>query len=185
MVRASEAERVGGYNPRVIAAEDDEFAVRLCGAGGKVLRSERSMTLHDADMHHLSQWWRRAKRCGYGYAQVEQLHGAPPVRKFRDERRRVLTWGVAVPAAVLALAPATLGTSLLLSGIYPLRAARIAHRSAKAGLPMRGSVAWGLSCAFASLPEAVGMAKYHLDRLFKRTPTIIEYKEANLNAQQE
>lgn len=185
MVRAREMKRVGGYNPGVIAAEDDEFAIRLCASGGKVLRSDRAMTLHDADMHRLSQWWRRAKRCGYGYAQVEGLHGAPPVCKFRSERRRVITWGVAVPAAVLALAPATLGTSLLLGSIYPLRAARIAQRSLKSGLPLRASLAWGLSCAFASVPEALGLTKYHVDRLFQRTPTIIEYKEANPNGREE
>lgn len=178
MARVAAVKRAGGYNPRVIAAEDDEFALRLCAGGRRVLRSDRPMTLHDADMRRLSQWWRRAKRCGYGYAQVGQLHGAAPVHKFRTERRRVITWGMVVPAAVVALAPMTFGTSLLLSSVYPFRAARIAQRSLKSGLPARASVAWGLSCAFASFPEALGLTKYHIDRMFKRAPTIIEYKGA-------
>lgn len=176
MIRASGLLSVGGYNPRVIAAEDDELAVRLCAEGGRVLRVDRPMTVHDAAMVRLSQWWRRAKRCGYGYAQVGHLHGAPPTNKFVQERRRVVAWGVVVPALALGLAPVTLRCSLALGVIYPLRAARIAQRSVRAGLSRRAGTAWGLSCAFSHVPEAFGMAKFHVDRLLRRAPTIIEYK---------
>lgn len=176
MIRARALSAVGGYNPRVIVAEDDEVALRLYQAGGKILRVNRPMTLHDAAIYHVSQWWQRAKRCGHGYAQVEHMHGAPPANKFRTEKKRVLTWGVGVPAALLALAPPSLGTSLLLAGVYPLRALRIARNSRREGLSPRASAAWGLSCAFSSIPEAVGMAKFHVDRLLSRAPKIIEYK---------
>ncbi|MDB4985444.1 MAG: hypothetical protein JWN04_622, partial [Myxococcaceae bacterium] len=93
MIRAAALEQVGGYNPSVIAAEDDELAVRLHAAGGRILRIDRKMTVHDAAIERLSQWWQRAKRAGHGYAQVEHLHGAPPTYKFRAENKRVLTWG--------------------------------------------------------------------------------------------
>jgi GT2 family glycosyltransferase len=176
MIRAKSLRAVGGYNPSVIAAEDDEVAVRLWKAGGRILRVDRPMTIHDAAIERLSQWWQRAKRCGHGYAQVQGLHGAPPTNKFREESRRVLVWGVGVPAALLALAPPSLGTSLLLAGVYPLRALRVARNSRREGLSPRESAAWGLSCAFSSIPEAVGMAKYHVDRLLQRAPKIIEYK---------
>ena len=176
MIRARALKDVGGYNPRVIAAEDDELAVRLVQAGGRILRLDRPMTLHDAAMYRITQWWQRAKRCGHGYAQVEHMHGDEPVGKFRSERKRVLTWGVGVPAALLALAPPSLGGSLLLAGVYPLRALKVARDSRLKGLSPRASAAWGLSCAFSSIPEAVGMAKYHVDRLLHRAPEIIEYK---------
>jgi GT2 family glycosyltransferase len=176
MIRARSLVAVGGYNPRVIAAEDDELAVRLHEAGGRILRANRPMTLHDAAIYRVSQWWQRAKRCGHGYAQVEHMHGAPPTNKFRAEKKRVLTWGIGVPAALLALAPPSIGASLLLAGVYPLRAIRIANNSRREGMSPRASAAWGLSCAFSSFPEAVGMAKYHVDRLLQRAPKIIEYK---------
>ena len=47
--------------------------------GRRLLRIDRVSTLHDAAMTRLDQWWRRAKRCGHGYAQVSDLHGAPPI----------------------------------------------------------------------------------------------------------
>ena len=76
LVRASALQAVGGYNPEAIAAEDDELGVRLRRAGGRLLRIDRVSTLHDAAMTRLDQWWRREKRCGHGYAQVSDLHGA-------------------------------------------------------------------------------------------------------------
>ena len=75
MMRAAALVAVGGYNPEVIAAEDDELAVRLRRAGGRLLRIDRGATLHDAAMTALEQWWQRAKRCGHGYAQVSDMHG--------------------------------------------------------------------------------------------------------------
>ena len=176
MIRAEALARVGGYDPSVIAAEDDEVAVRLRRAGGRILRLNAQMTLHDAAIHHVSQWWKGAKRAGHGYAQVSSLHGDPPINKFKDEKKRVLTWGALVPAAMVALAPPSIGASLLLAGIYPARALRVAYRSRREGMSARASAAWGLSCAFSSFPEAVGMAKFHVDRLLSRAPTIIEYK---------
>jgi GT2 family glycosyltransferase len=176
MMRANALAAVGGYNSRVIAAEDDEVALRLYQNGGKLLRLNVPMTLHDAAMFHVSQWWQRAKRAGHGYAQVSSLHGEPPARKFSGEKKRVLTWGVGVPAALLALAPPSIGTSLLLAGVYPLRALRIARNARREGLSVRASAVWGASCALSSFPEAVGMAKFHIDRLLSREPTIIEYK---------
>jgi GT2 family glycosyltransferase len=176
MIRARALSAVGGYNPGVIAAEDDELAVRLRKAGGKIRRLSDVMTLHDAAMHELSQWWQRAKRCGHGYAQVGALHGAPPVAKFSAERKRVLLWGGLVPAAALVLAPPTLGASLLLSTAYPVRALRIARRAQREGMSPRAGRAWGLSCAFSQIPEALGMLKYYADKLRDRAPEIIEYK---------
>ena len=176
MMRIDALERIGGYNSGVIAGEDEEIAVRLHKAGGRILRVDRKMTIHDAAIHRLWQWWQRAKRSGHAYAQVEQMHGAPPTNKFRAEKKRVLIWGVGVPAALLALAPPSMGVSLLLAGAYPLRALRVARNSRREGLSLRASAAWGLSCAFSSFPEAVGMAKYHVDSLLQRVPKIIEYK---------
>ncbi len=176
MIRVKSLREVGGYNPRVIAAEDDEVAARLALAGGRIMRVDHPMTLHDAAIFRVSQWWRRARRCGHGYAQVGALHGDTPLRKFEVERKRVYVWGAGLPAASVALAPVTLGGSLLLSCIYPLRAARIAARARSEGMSLRTSAVWGLSCALSALPEAVGVAEFHVRRILNKAPRIIEYK---------
>jgi GT2 family glycosyltransferase len=176
LVRAAALQAVGGYNPEVIAAEDDELGVRLRRAGGRLLRIDRVSTLHDAAMTRLSQWWQRAKRCGHGYAQVSDLHGAPPDRYFVREAKRTLTWGVAVPAVAAGLAVPSLGLSLALLAAYPVQALRIARGTRQRGFTLRESALWGVSCAVAKLPESLGVIKYRLDKMRQKPPTIIEYK---------
>lgn len=178
LIRASALRAVGGYDPSVIAAEDDELGVRLRRAGGKLWRIDRESTLHDAAMTGVGQWWKRAMRCGHAYAQVSDLHGRGDERYFIAEVRRSLTWGAAIPAVAVSLAPLTLGASIVgLAGLIPLQAARIARNARRRGLSLEDSVAWGVSCTVAKVPEAVGIAKFHVDRLAKKRPEIIEYKK--------
>ena len=177
MIRADALRLVGGYDPSVIAGEDPELSVRLRKlTGATLLRVDRDMTLHDAAMDRLSQWWSRAKRAGHAYAQVNAMHGEPPTRFWERDLRRAYVWGFAAPAAALALAVPTLGLSYGLLARYPLTVARTALKTRKRGFPIGHALAWGLSCAAAPFPEFVGVAKYRLDRLLDRRPEIIEYK---------
>ena len=176
MIRADALQRIGGYDASLIAGEDEEVGIRLRHDGGKLIRIDLTSTLHDADMHKLSQWWRRAKRCGHAYAELFSLHGAPPERKFAPELRRTVLYGAAVPLGAIALAIPTLGLSTLALMSYPVRAVRIALRTRQRGFTWTESVAWSLSCSAAPIPEAFGAAKYHLDRLRNRRSQLIEYK---------
>ena len=176
MIRTAALQDVGGYNPSVIAAEDDELGVRLRQAGGRLVRLSEDATLHDADMHKFGQWWNRAKRCGHGYAQVSFMHGAAPERKFVTNLRRTVLWGLVIPGGAVAMTVPTLGLSLLAFGRYPATAAKVARETRRKGFSWPHSLAWGISCAVAPFPEVVGVAKFYLDRLRNKRPTIIEYK---------
>jgi len=176
MIRSSALNGVGGYDPQVIAAEDDELGVRLRKAGGRLVRIDRDSTLHDADMHTWAQWWKRAKRCGHGYAQVASLHGAPPERKFVANLRRTMIWGLVVPGGAIAMTLPTFGLSWLVFGRYPMVAARVARETKRKGFSWRHAVAWGISCAVSPFPEVAGVAKFYLDRIRNKRPEIIEYK---------
>jgi glycosyltransferase involved in cell wall biosynthesis len=177
MIRAAALAQVGGYNNSVIAAEDDELSIRLRQqVQGKILRIPQNSTLHDADMHALSQWWQRAKRCGYGYAQVSHLHGKSPERKFVKELRRTLIWGAIAPLAAMLLVPWTHGLSLIVFGCYPLAAVRTILKTWQQGFSWNDSLVWGLSCAMSVFPGATGAFKFYLDRLSNKQNQIIEYK---------
>jgi GT2 family glycosyltransferase len=176
MVRAAALAAVGGYNAAVVAAEDDELSVRLRRSGGHLHRIDHDSTLHDANITRLSQWWQRAKRCGYAYAQVRSLHGAPPERKFVREVRRSLLWGAVVPLGAVALAWPTQGWSLLVLARYPVAALRTVLATRRQGKPWASSIPWGLSCGVSAFPEAAGIGKFYADRLFQKPAQIIEYK---------
>ena len=176
LVRASAFRQVGGFDPRVIAAEDDELGIRLRQAGGRLRRIDHDSVLHDAAISRVGQWWTRAKRCGHGYAQVADMHGAPPERYFVDEVRRTCAWGLALPAAATLLAPPTLGLSMWLLAAYPAQMLRTVLATRRQGFDTRDSVLWGISCTAAKLPESLGVIQYHLNKLRRLRPTIIEYK---------
>ena len=78
MMRISAFEAVGGYRDDLIAGEEPELCVRLRGAGWRIFQLERPMTLHDAAMTRIGQWWRRNQRSGYAFAQGAYLHGRCP-----------------------------------------------------------------------------------------------------------
>jgi glycosyltransferase involved in cell wall biosynthesis len=176
LVRVSAVRELGGYDPRIIAGEDPEFAFRLHKRGHRIVRLPAEMTLHDAAITRFGQWWTRTKRSGYAYAQVSALHGSLPERFWVKDTRRALFWGALLPALVPALALPTLGLSSLLLSAYPLRAVRIARAAEQRGLAPSDARSWALHCVGASFPQAVGILSYHLERLRGKDPTIIEYK---------
>jgi glycosyltransferase involved in cell wall biosynthesis len=173
MMRTSVLEAIGGYREDVIAAEDDELSVRMRAAGWRIWRLQCEMTLHDASMRHFGQWWRRAKRCGYGFAQGAYLHGAPPERYFVWESRRARLWGLWLPLGCLASSFILYPWGLIAWLIFPLQVLRQTVRNT-------GTWRQRLTISFfqvvARFPEALGQIRFARDSLLNRQKRLIEYK---------
>jgi GT2 family glycosyltransferase len=176
LIRVAAFSEVGGFDPGIIAAEDDELCLRLRRRGWKVLRVDAEMALHDAAMYRFGQWWRRALRCGYAYALGAALHGRSPERHFVRERRRIWLWGFVVPAAALGAALPTGGLSLLLGLLYPFQILRVYWRTRRRGVARRAASAYAISCVAAKFPEFLGLCQFAANRLRGRPARIIEYK---------
>jgi hypothetical protein len=180
MMRVAALRAAGGWDARVIAAEDDELAIRLRRQGGKILRVSDAMAYHDAAIKYFRQWWRRSVRLGHAYAQVADMHGAGEEgRYFAHERRRTLVWGLVLPVGSLMLAPPTVGASLLGLGAYPLRAARIAARGHADGMPWKTAALWGGACVVSQFAQVLGLLTYQRNKISHRQSEIIEYKGAS------
>lgn len=63
-------EKVNGFDPDLIAGEDPELSYRLRQNGNTILRIDSDMTLHDINMSRFGQYYKRAFRTGYAYAEV-------------------------------------------------------------------------------------------------------------------
>jgi GT2 family glycosyltransferase len=176
LMRVSAVKQVGGFNPNVLAAEDNEICLRLRQQGWKVQRIDAEMTVHDANIRHFSQWWRRAVRCGYAFAQGAHLHGAGPEGHFVRERRRAVLWGGVLPLAALLAAWPTAGWSLLLVLLYPLQMQRIYQRTRRRQLARPAAAAWAVSCVAAKFAECYGICKFAVNQLARRSARLIEYK---------
>jgi len=187
MARAEVFRAVGGFRAEVIAAEDDEFCVRVRAAGWKILQVDAEMARHDAAMTRFSQWWRRAERTGHAYAQVRALHGGGEEQYFVSEYRKVWVWGLALPLAAVLLAPFTHGLSLVAAlGAYALQFARIYYRCRKDNWYRCGVRGWKAADAFVysfftvifKFPALLGLLAYHWRQWRGDAPKIIEYKRS-------
>jgi GT2 family glycosyltransferase len=176
MIRVQGLIAVSGFNPNIIAGEEPELCIRLRQAGWKILRLDVDMTLHDAAMYRFGQWWLRAKRGGYAYAQVAALHGGPPEYGFARELQRVWLWGAIMPILTIALLLPTKGLSALLLGRYPWSVLRVAVQLRQQHINWFQGLVWGLSCAIAPFPQFLGVVHYYLTCWQQRQHQIIEYK---------
>jgi glycosyltransferase involved in cell wall biosynthesis len=176
MIRADAFKAVGGFNADVVAAEDDELAFRLRANGGTIWKLDCDCFAHDANILRFSQWWRRAQRGGYAYAQVSSMHGSGPERKFVKEVQRTNRWGIVAPALAFAGAPFTRGLSLGVFARYPIVMARAAQTARRRGNAWPDSVAWGVSCGLAVFPQAIGARQFARNQRRGQTHQMIEYK---------
>lgn len=172
MVRVAAFRAIGGFNPAVIAAEDDEFCLRLGQAGWALLRLPLAMTWHDAAMVRIGPWWQRSIRDGHGFAQVGHLHPG----YFRRERLRVWVYGLALPLLALAGLLVSPWIPLAVLGLYVLAFARTARGLRARGQPAGIALHMAALLTLAKLPNLLGMLKFHRRRLSGGDMTIIEYK---------
>ena len=173
MMRVDALEAAGGYRDDLIAGEEPELCVRLRAGGWKIWRLDHDMTLHDAAMHHFSQWWRRQARSGYAFAQGAHLHGRTDERHWVWESRRALLWAILIPSAILAGLLLAGPLALLVLLIYPAQVLRRSRR-------MSGRWRTRLQLAFfeqlSRFPEAWGQLLFFRNRLLGRHGRLIEYK---------
>jgi glycosyltransferase involved in cell wall biosynthesis len=173
MLRITAFQAVGGYRDDVVAGEDPELAIRLRAAQWRLFRLDLEMTLHNAAITRLDQWWWRHMRSGYAFALGAHLHGATPEHHWVWESRRAWIWGVALPLMCISAGLLFGALGLVTWLIYPIQALRQALRARGA---FRERIAIGFFQTLSRFPESWGQIKYVFDRTLTRQARIIEYK---------
>lgn len=182
MIRRSVFEQVKGYDEGFVAGEDPELCVRIRHAGHLVYRLPIDMTLHDAAMTRLSQWWKRTRRAGWAYAAGAARHGAKPGRHNVRGVLRAVWWGVALPLLIVAFLVASVWCLPLLAAagaaiaLYVLLAARIFKWRVSSGDSSGDAALYAFFCALGKPAEGMGVLQYWSQRLTRRRGRIIEYK---------
>jgi cellulose synthase/poly-beta-1,6-N-acetylglucosamine synthase-like glycosyltransferase len=173
MMRCDAFEAVGGFRAGLIAGEEPELCVRLRAAGWRIWRLAEEMTLHDAAMQRIGQWWKRTLRGGYAYAQGADLHGAPPERHWVRESRSAWFWALGVPLAALGLAFFSVPAAAAVLLVYPLQVLRLFLRGTRTP---RQDFWRALFLVLGKFPELLGQLKFMLRRQAGGPPRLIEYK---------
>jgi GT2 family glycosyltransferase len=171
LCRARLFRELGGFREDLIAGEDPDFCLRARSKGWMVWCLDVPMVLHDANMKHFTQWWKRSKRAGYAYAEGAVNHGRSPGRYCVRERNSLLFWGFALPLIVVGGALLISPWLLAVSAAYPLQVLRIL-RSGR--WTFRENLVYALFTVLGNFPEFQGLVEYYRRR--GRAVRLIEYK---------
>lgn len=182
LIRRDVLDQAGGFDERLIAAEDTELCSRIRALGYTVMRLDRPMAGHDLAMKRFSQYWRRAVRTGYAYAQVSEKirPGDSPV--WYRQARRNRTQG----AAMLAIVAGSPILSIAIGSIVPVLVSlvallalsiRTAKRSHWRRVTLSRRLLHGLHSHLVQIPLFIGQMKYLYNRTTGRTERLIEYKD--------
>jgi glycosyltransferase involved in cell wall biosynthesis len=172
LVRSAAFAQAGGFAPELIAGEEPDLCVRLRARGWTIWRVDHDMTLHDAAMVRLGQWWLRCKRAGYAFAEVSRKHRGSEYGIWRGAVLRAALWGGLLPMTIGVGAVAH-PVALAMLGCYPAQIVRLAMRRGPSRQEAWIYATFGTLCKF---PEAAGIAAYYLALVSGRRRKIIEYK---------
>ncbi|MGF1479058.1 MAG: glycosyltransferase family 2 protein [Cyanophyceae cyanobacterium] len=178
LMRIWAIQEVNGFNPTLICGEEPEMCIRLRNRGWKIQRLNVDMTLHDAAMTKVSQWWKRSIRGGWAIAEGVAMYGNSPEQYMRREHLSGWLWGALLPITALMLLPFTFGVSLLLLVAYLLLGWRIYRHRCEYGDSPQHAKTYAFWCVLSKLPQVIGQSRYWLTQWRGQPATLIEYKSA-------
>ncbi len=175
-------ERTGGFDVNLIAGEEPELCRRILEFGYVIEHVDRAMTGHDLGITLFGQYWRRATRAGYAYAEVSDRFSSTPNPFWRRESRgnyfraSVLVFS-AVSASVATLLLATLWPLALWSIIFGLLAGRTAWKARWKSSEWSVLLLYGFHSHLQQVPICLGQLRYRVNRQRGRQADLFEYKE--------
>lgn len=179
LMRAAPVKSVGGFNDAMICGEEPELCIRLRQQGWKIYAIETDMALHDMDMHRFGQWWKRSVRGGWAVAEGAAMYAHLPERYMKKENISGWVWGAVFPMLMVSLVAVSHGaTLLLLLFAYALLFFKIYTYRQKIGEGNKKSFLYAFFCTLSKVPQAIGQAKYWINRWQNKPATLIEYKRA-------
>jgi glycosyltransferase involved in cell wall biosynthesis len=177
MCRSQALVEVGGFNPEVVAGEEPELCFRWRQAGWKIERLDLEMTLHDANMTSIGQWWKRCERSGHAYAQGFFLHGNSPEKYCRKDLARIIIWALLLPFIIVCGSLLVSAWLLVLLLLYPAKIAQLARVHVK-NFGLKIGLLYSVALVMGKFPQMKGVSGF-LRRYFSgKRFQIIEYKRA-------
>ncbi len=176
-------EQVGGYDERLIAGEEPEMCRRIRALGCKILHVDHAMTRHDLGIKRFSQYWRRAVRTGYAYAEVSKRYRTTESPLWDYEARHNLVHGggilaIALGAAVFSLACGSLFPLLVAIAVVATFALRTAWRFRWKSSNLGINLLYGLHSHLQQIPILFGQIKFYRDHRRGIGGQLIEYKDS-------
>lgn len=183
LMRKAVLEEVGGYDESLIAGEEPDMCRRMRARGHTILHLDVPMTGHDLAMHCWSQYWRRAVRTGYAYAEVSARYSGTDIPLWENESKGNQLRGTILFTGTLA--GILMGIALL--SVWPLLAValcwsvlivRTERRIRWKSDDTTARFLYAVHSHVQQIPILLGQLVYRRDRRAMRKRPLIEYKEA-------
>jgi len=172
LIRREALEAVNGFDPTLIAGEEPEMCARLRELGYVIRHIDSEMTRHDLAITRWSQYWKRASRAGYAYAQMS----------WRTRNRAVQLWTSEAKAnairtvAILGLLASAFVTPMLAFAMLTSLTLRSAYRSRWKSNDWFSLLCYGAHSHLQQLPIFAGQLAFWCDMVQDRRRGLIEYK---------
>ncbi len=145
LARCQAVADAGGWSASTINAEDIDLSFRIRERGGRIVRLADEMTSHDVRMSRFGQYWRRAVRAGYGYAEVGLRYRHGPGRMLLKRMVSSVLYGFVLPLVALVSLFLWWPLAALIGLLYLRILAKLVVRARTRG------ASWGTSLAYAGL----------------------------------
>lgn len=173
---------VDGYDENLIAGEEPEMCRRIRAKGWRILHIDAPMTGHDLAMTRWGQYWKRALRAGYAYAQVSARFRGSGDPFWEADRRRNISrgrfwiglWVVAVAVSLALRSPWGVLFALAVTTLLALRSAWKARWKCSDPGTL---ILYGYHSHLQQIPILIGQWQYARDVRNGRRRGLIEYKE--------
>ena len=175
-VKVKVFEEINGFTEDMIAAEDFDLCIRAIKAGYKVLRIDADMSLHDANIMHLSQWQLRLKRGGHAYANINHLHSTRQKQYFTRDLLSAVIWGGLIPLAFILFLFIKPKIALAILILYTLFLAKMILNRFNLGDSLSMAIKYSALMLTGKISELSGVFEYWKNHLLSRKHLLIEYK---------
>jgi GT2 family glycosyltransferase len=180
LYRVSVFQQVGGFDDSFIAGEEPELCFRIREHGYSIRRIDAEMTLHDAAMTRVGQWWKRTERSGHAYLLNYFKHGTKNAERFKfQEIRSILLWaGIYLVLLVMTLLMRSPVPLVLLALLIASQAAKmtLAQPRLKAQYGKPATFRYCVFVMLGKIPQALGVIRAYRNTRAGREHQLVEYK---------
>ena len=171
LVRVKAFRDAGLWSVELVSSEDMDVSFRIRKAGWTIERLPDEMTLHDVNMSRFGEYWRRAVRAGYGFAEVGLRHREGPGRFLIRRMLSSFLYALLLPLAALAGLLWFWPLALLVVLLYLRNLWVTARHCRRKGAALGDAVAYAFLNLISKAAMMLGSSRYFLDRaLGKRGP---------------
>jgi len=183
LVRRSVLEELGGFDENLFAGEEPELCCRMRSRGWKIRYLDLMMATHDFGITRLNQYWRRAVRTGYAYAEVSRRFSNTDFPLWSKEARRnrinlALMLGLIASATGMAMHFRSLLPLLCALCVAAALTARTIFRNRWKTRNLFTLILYAVHSHLQQLPIFCGQMRYWWRRRRHLASSPIEYKDS-------